>query len=226
MAERVTFVTDDGVTIVADWVGSPTTIGAVILVHSMRDTRKAWASFQAALALKGLASLAIDLRGHGESTTGPNDSTVDMTTFRDEEHQSSLYDLIGAYRWIRNRGIDEERVSLAGASIGANLAVQMLAEDTSLRGAVLLSPGRAYHGLNAALDVGAILPHQSLWIAASEGDDQESFDSSKEIYANAPSDRKIFIPLKQSGHGLNLFTAKPELVDQAISFLREITQQI
>jgi alpha-beta hydrolase superfamily lysophospholipase len=226
MAERITFGTMDGVTIVADWVTSPTTIGAVILVHAMPADRKSWSTVQQALSSSGLASLAIDLRGHGESVQGPGESSVDYKRFNEDEHQTSLYDLIGAYEWIQRRGIDPERVSLMGASIGANFAVRMLAEDTRLRAAVLLSPGRNYQGMNAVLDVESILPHQSVWIAASEGDDQESFEAAKEMYGKAPSEQKFFMPLKAAGHALNMFTAKPDILTQAVAFLRDRTQGV
>lgn len=222
----MTFQTLDEVTIVADWATAPTTIGAAILVHAMPLDRRSWGDVQRALSASGIASLAIDLRGHGESTVGPGGSTVDYKRFTENEHQSSLYDLIGAYEWVQRRGIDPDRIALMGASVGANLAVRMLAEETRIRAAVLLSPGRNYQGMNAVLDIEAILPHQSVWIAASEGDDQESFEAAKEMYGLAPSDQKMFMPLKAAGHGTNMFTAKPELLTQAVAFLRDHAQGV
>ncbi len=222
----MTFQTLDDVTIVADWVTAPTTIGAAILVHAMPVDRTSWASVQRSLSASGIASLAIDLRGHGESTVGPEGTTVDYKRFGENEHQSSLYDVIAAYEWVQRRGIDPDRIALMGASVGANLAVRMLAEETRIRAAVLLSPGRNYQGMNAVLDIEAILPHQSVWIAASEGDDQESFEAAKEMYNLAPSDQKIFMPLKAAGHGTNMFTAKPELLTQAVAFLRDQAQGV
>jgi len=226
MAERVTFTTLDEVTIVGDWVTAPTMIGAVILVHSMPQNRLSWSAFQTLLAGRGLASLAIDLRGHGESLQGPGGVGIDFKNFSEAEHQGSLYDVIGAYEWVQRRGVDPARVALGGASIGANLAVQMLAEAPAVRGAVLLSPGKEYQGLDATQDIETILPHQSVWVAASEGDDQEAFESAKRISEVAPSDRKTFVPLKNAGHGLAMFTAQPPLADQAADFLKDIIQSV
>jgi pimeloyl-ACP methyl ester carboxylesterase len=224
MAERVTFTTVDEVTIVGDWVTAPTMIGAVILLHSMPQNRLSWSAFQSLLATRNLASLAIDLRGHGESLQGPGGAGIDFKNFSDTEHQSALYDVIAAYEWVLRRGIDPVRIALGGASIGANLAVQMLVEETRLRGAVLLSPGKNYHGLDATQDIEAILPHQSVWIAASEGDDQEAFESAKKMSEVTPSDRKTFVPLKNAGHGLAMFTAQPPLAEQAADFLKDSIQ--
>ncbi|MFA5936168.1 MAG: alpha/beta fold hydrolase [Patescibacteria group bacterium] len=226
MAERVTFSTSDGVTIVGDWMAAPTTVGAVILLHAMSVNRRSWAPLQPILAKRGLASLSIDLRGHGESVQGPEESRIDFKSFGEGEHQSSLYDVIAAYEWLLRRGIDADHVTVGGASIGANLAVQMLGEEPRLRGGFLLSPGRNYHGLNSVSDAGAILSHQSVWIAASEGDDQEAFESSKETYDALFSERKMFLPLKNAGHGTNMFTSKPELMDRVADFLKEATQTV
>jgi alpha-beta hydrolase superfamily lysophospholipase len=226
MAERITFKTLDEVTIVGDWVTAPTTVGAVILLHTMQLNRSSWAAFQAVLAKAGLASLAIDLRGHGESIEGPEGASLDFRNFTDDAQGTTLYDVMGAYEWIARRGIDPERVMLAGASIGANLAIRMLAEEPRIRGAALLSPGKNYHGLNAVTDVESILPHQSLWMAASEGDDQEAFESTKEVYAKAPSELKTFEPLKNAGHGTNIFSARADLMTAACTFLKNIAQRV
>lgn len=226
MAERITYTTNDGVQIVGDWLAAPTTTGAVILLHMMPANRKAWADFQPALAKRGIASLAIDMRGHGDSTVGPEKATIDFKKFSDEEHQSALLDVIGAFEWLQRRGFERPRIALAGASFGANLALQFLGEEPLVSGAALFSPGRNYKGTNAVSDAGAILPHQSLWIAASEGDDQESFECAKEVLEEAPCDRKIFIPLKNAGHGNAILGNQPQLVDRLADWLKETIQGV
>lgn len=224
MAERITYKTDDEVTIVADWTAAPTTIGAVILLHMMPANRLSWAGFQGVLAKRGIASLALDLRGHGESTAGPEGATLDYKKFTDEEHQSSLFDVSGAFAWLRRRGFEGPRIALCGASIGANLALQQLLDEPQISGAALLSPGRDYHGTKAQDDVGGVLPHQSLWVAASEGDDQQSFDAAKELHDAAPVDRKTLVPLRNAGHGTAMLTAHPEVAEALADWLRDTIQ--
>lgn len=129
MAERITYVTNDGVTIVGNWVTSPTTIGAAILLHQYPSTRQSWSDVQRILATRGIASVAIDLRGHGESIKGPDGIQLDYQVFKDEEHASSIHDVRGAYEWIQARGIERDRIVAVGASIGANLALNFLSEE-------------------------------------------------------------------------------------------------
>ncbi|MFH1078546.1 MAG: alpha/beta fold hydrolase [Patescibacteria group bacterium] len=224
MPERVSFKTLDGVTIVGDWVAAPTTIGAAILLHMMPTDRRSWAPFQAVLASRGVASLAIDGRGHGDSTKGPEGAQVDFRNFSDEEHQSSLYDVIGAFDWVKRRGFEVKHIAICGASIGANLAVEMLLEEPILAGAALLSPGKDYHGMDAVFDVASVLPHQSLWIAASEGDDQESFEDSKKVSEKSVSERKELVLLKNAGHGTNMLASTPNMMERLADWLRDVVR--
>ncbi|MCI0479374.1 alpha/beta hydrolase [Candidatus Uhrbacteria bacterium] len=224
MAERITLKTVDGVTIVADWVAAPTTIGASILLHMMPANRKSWVGLQAALMSRGVASLAIDLRGHGESVEGPDGSRIDFKGFTDDEHQSSLYDVIAAFDWLRRRGFEPSHIVVCGASIGANIALQMLLEEPALAGAALLSPGSSYHGTDATFDAPSVLPPQSLWVAASEGDDQKSFEDGKAVVEKAPSDRKEFVGLKNAGHGTNMFSADPKLTERLADWIRDLVR--
>ncbi|MBI4138969.1 alpha/beta fold hydrolase [Candidatus Uhrbacteria bacterium] len=224
MAERITFKTTDGVEIVGDWVTAPTTFGAVVLLHMMPLDRTSWRAFQQALSDRGLASLAIDLRGHGESLESSESGKLDYTTFSDEEHQSSLLDAIGAFDWIRRRGFEPTRISACGASIGANLAVQLLLEQPQMSGAALLSPGSNYHGTNAVSDAASVLDHQGIWIAASEGDDQESFEAAQAVSDAASSTRKTMVPLKNAGHGTAMLQSHPELVANLADWLKETIQ--
>lgn len=226
MAERVSIVTPDGVKIIGDWVTAPTTIGAVILLHMMPATRTSWAELQAALAKRGLASIAIDLRGHGESTELEDGSRVDYKKFSDEEQRAALLDATATFQWLRRRGFAAAQIAVGGASFGANLAVQLLTEYPEIAGAALLSPGVDFHGVKAVEEAPIILPDQSVWAAASEGDDQASADAAKKIVELTTSDRKAFVPLQQAGHGTAMFVLHPELVDQMADALLAAVQRV
>lgn len=221
MPERITINTIDDVLIVGDWMPAPRVIGAVILLHMMPETRSSWATVQVALAKKGLASLAIDLRGHGESVNTSDGDVMDYRAFEDVDHQTSMLDVSAAVDWVRKRGIEMSRIALGGASIGANLAISELTEEPLMAGAVVLSPGSNYHGTNALEDVPLLLPDQTLIIVASE-DDVDSFADCKKIYAEAPVDSKTFVPYKTAGHGTNMLKSDPALADKMAEWFVEM----
>lgn len=218
MPERLT--TFDHVTLVADWVPAPTTLGAVILLHMMPATRQSWAPFQRVLAERGLASLAIDLRGHGDSTQAEGGSLA-FQKFTDVQHARSINDVRAAYEWIRAKNIEPSRIGLAGASIGANLALQFLAEEPQLTGAILLSPGLNYHGVTTVDAAEKILPHQGVWMAASRGDDDESVAAIQQLEPLLAIENRINKIVDNHGHGTKIFETDPALMAEAADWLRE-----
>lgn len=221
MPERISYVTDDGVAIIGDWVTAPTTVGAIILLHMLPAARQSWAAFQQVLAQRGLASLAIDLRGHGDSVKGPGGKPLDYKKFSEEEHVSSINDVRGAYRWLRTRGIERERIAVAGASLGANLALQFLSEEPRVPAAALLSPGETYHGVNVLEPAENVLPHQAVWMAASGGDDAYGAASAESLMNKLAVEEKTHEKLLGAGHGTKMFETNPQLMDKLADWFRD-----
>ena len=73
----------------------------------------------------------IDLRGHGRSTE------TDEQTTNDSNHLAA--DVHAAIGWMQRNGA--ERVSLIGAELGANIALNVAANAPDIEKVVLLSPG-------------------------------------------------------------------------------------
>jgi alpha-beta hydrolase superfamily lysophospholipase len=221
MPERISFKTIDDVEIVGDWVTAPTTIGAVILLPMMPVTRQIWGAFQRTLARRGLASLAIDLRGHGESIRGPEGVTLDYKKFSEDEHRSSLQDVRGAYDWLRARGIESARIVVVGASIGANLALQFLTDEPELSAVAMLSPGDDYHGVTTLDIAEQVLPHQSVWMAASAGDDDDSMRTVDVLSNIFVVDQKVVEKLRGAGHGTKMLDTDVALAERLADWLRD-----
>ena len=142
---QITLTTNDEVLVVGDRYGTdtPSERGALLL-HMMPAVRESFREFGTKLAGHGIGALAIDLRGHGGSTRrvdGEGKSVLDFRTFSDSDHQASIHDVRAALAYMRKRGIGS--IALVGASIGANLALQALAEDATLKGA--LAPVKLNH---------------------------------------------------------------------------------
>ncbi|MBU2566874.1 alpha/beta fold hydrolase [Patescibacteria group bacterium] len=223
MPDQISYKTFDGVTIVGDWYPTTTTVGVVILLHMMPIDRKSWAPFQKVLAANNIASLAIDMRGHGDSTVGEGGIKLDYKTFKDIQHQQTLNDISGAIDWLTNKNYPKSQIVVVGASIGANLALWSLEQEPSLAGAVLLSPGN-YRGMDSVAQAGEVLPHQSLLAAGSDTDDPEAYEAARAIIERCSSSRKSFLPYKNAGHGIHLFASDPTLMDKLAEWIRETIQ--
>ncbi|MDD2785596.1 MAG: alpha/beta fold hydrolase [Patescibacteria group bacterium] len=223
MSDRVTFKAFDGVTIVGEWYPVPTTVGVAILLHMMPMDRRSWAPFQQVLAKYSIASLAIDMRGHGESVTTEGNEKLDYKKFDDIQHQQCVNDAQAAVDWLTRKKYDIDRIMLVGASIGANIALREVQQEPRLGGVVLLSPGNN-RGMNAAEDALYVKAHMALWAAGSDGDDPEAYEAAHRVVEVAAASRKMFVPYKNAGHGIHLFTSDPKLMDSLAQWMQESFQ--
>lgn len=210
-SQRVEFETQDAVKIAADYYPAEGSSKGVVLVHMMPATRQSWRELGARLQESGYHALAIDLRGHGESGGG------DYRQFSEAEHQASIHDLEAAAKFLQDKGV----ISLvfAGASIGANLALQYLAQNPETKAAVLLSPGVDYHGIEIEPLAKQISEKQKILFVGAEDDAGTMGGSCEEIAELLQAQSKICYP--EGGHGTNLFQSHEELMEQMMSFLKE-----
>lgn len=124
---------------------------AVVLLHSLGRSRQQWADFAVALQRSGIAALAIDLRGHGDSTrrsAAAGVEELDFHNFRPQNFQDMLLDVEAAVDWLqRQPTVDRARIGIIGSSISANVALRYATVNDELAALVLLSPGINYRGL-------------------------------------------------------------------------------
>jgi dienelactone hydrolase len=200
--EMITFRTRDGVTIKGNYFKPLRKQAPVfILLHMMPATKESWNDFAYIIQKNGYAALAIDLRGHGESTDR-NGVRLDYKEFKDEKHRSSMNDIASAMEFLAGRSeIDLSRIAIVGASIGANLALWQASIDKDVRLMMLLSPGLNYRGILADELAPRFKGH--VYILASEGD-TKSADSSRKLAGIFPGETKLEI-IKGDLHGTNMF---------------------
>ncbi len=119
--QKVTFVTEDGVTL----VGTLTQQGPnyVILSSQHHTSQYMWQDFAQELVDRGYSVLTYDYRGNGDSQGEQN---VEL----------SVRDVVAAYQFLQARGA--QAIALVGASMGASLSYKA---GLAVKGAVLVSPG-------------------------------------------------------------------------------------
>ena len=209
------FSTKDGIMIVGDYYAGSSASG-VLLLHMMPAVRASWQQLALKLQENGFHALAIDLRGHGESTGGPNG----YQQFSDAQHQQSVFDIEASVEFLRTKGI--EKIHIGGASIGANLALQYAGQHSEVASVTLLSPGLDYHGIHADIWIGNLKSNQAILLAASD-DDIYSLTSVKTLF-----DRSSDLParelklLSEAGHGTNIFKKNSGFVDELVAWLKKV----
>jgi pimeloyl-ACP methyl ester carboxylesterase len=232
--QTVNFLTDDGVSIIGSYYSplnvvsnsssSSTTTPTVILLHMLGKDRSTWNAFASTLSQKeGYGVLSIDLRGHGESVKQNNGNALSFQSFTPDDYNKMVLDVKAAKQFlITNKNANPNNVSIVGASIGANVAINYAAMDPTIKSVVLLSPGINYRGVSTEEAITKYKNNNSVYIAATEGD-SEAADSSKILCEkiNCDGNLKIYSG-GSSSHGTNMFSDQslnPPLQDLIISWL-------
>ncbi|KKW22380.1 MAG: alpha beta hydrolase fold protein [Parcubacteria group bacterium GW2011_GWB1_52_7] len=204
MNEKVSFLTEDGVTVVGDYYEGGGE-KAVLLLHMMPSTRASWVSFANQLVADGFSALAIDLRGHGESIVGSL-GALDYNNFSDAEHRASIHDVETAVKHLEKRGMKE--IDIAGASIGANLAFFYAASHPEIKSLILLSPGLEYRGVSAEAVAGQFGGKAHFFFLASR-EDEYSAASANELFEKVNGEKQLEL-FDDAGHGTTILERKPE----------------
>jgi dienelactone hydrolase len=197
--QRVSFRTNDGWTIAADYRPPPRGGTVVILAHGVGSSKSEWARLTARLAADGIGTLALDLRGHADSRKGPRGKRGYETFDEHGEWPKAARDLTAAADWLRRRGVAEKHIGFGGASIGANLAAAAALRRRCRTFLLLLSPGLDYHGVALALP-----PDAKILVAAAPTD--EYADRTMLAVAKARNVETFEAP---AGHGVQMLEDPP-----------------
>lgn len=217
---EVSFSTSDGVTIRATLraAASPEA-PLVILVHQLGGTRAEWEPLTERLAQHpAIAVLALDLRGHGESTEGPDGSTVAWRELDNAGLTRTADDVLAAIEFVRSEssGVRPSRIGLVGSSIGSTAVVAAAARSSGLGPIIAISPGRAYRGFDAITPALELAGHPFLAVVA-----REEPDSVETAQAMARITSTEALVVDGSDHGVALLRAHPEVLDRVEQVLRE-----
>ena len=182
---------------------------AVVLVHMLTRSHADWASFAEQLQQAGFVVLALDLRGHGDSG-GRYDPAGDLGVMQQ--------DVQAAVTLLQARSdVSRGRIGIAGASIGANLAVLVAAADPSVRSLALLSPGLEYRGVKCEAAMRKYVPRPALLVAASN--DPYALRSVKQLAATGTGNE--LLSNEAAGHGTVMLARDPGLAPRLVDWFKK-----
>lgn len=205
---------------------------AVLLIHSVARNRTTWDDFAKLLQHRGMAALAIDLRGHGESTrklTADGSVTVDFHNFAGGDYLDMLLDVEAAVDWLQAQPeIDRNHIALVGESLGANIVLRYAAINEDLAALVVFSPGINYRNVRTD-DVISQVGRRPLRIFVSQFD-SFAFESSKhlvEIQQESGIDTATNELTICTGnlHGSDMLSGVKNLPQIVVSWLKEAFMQ-
>src|SRR3989338_3696267 len=176
--QKITLTTKDNIKIAGDFYPADSdNAPAVVLLHMMPATKESWQELAPILVERGFQILAIDERGHGESV---ENGTLNFREFSSEQQQAKMLDVLAAREFFIEKGVSVSDIFVGGASIGANLSIQYLAENPECRAVFALSPGYNYYGIQTVPLLENSRDGQNVFLVAAK-DDPNVPDSYKNV---------------------------------------------
>src|SRR4051794_22368881 len=202
-SRRITVRTDDGVTLGGTYFeASRRPAPGVVLLPMLTRTHEDWAAAGARLADAGYAVLAVDFRNAG-----------------DADAASLELDVRAAKEFLRERPeVIPNSFGLAGASIGANMAVIDAAEDPTVHSIALLSPGLEYRGLRSEAAMKKFGGRAALLVSSTK--DPYSWRSVKTLSAIGAGEREVRLS-DVLAHGTMLLQRDPDLAGALVDWFRK-----
>ncbi len=182
---------------------------AALLLHMLGGSRTDWKPLEPLLLESGISTFALDFRGHGDSGTKTDGSTVDHKSFDDRTRPLIAKDVAPALQFLEAQGFKRQEITLVGASIGANVAIISVSREAQLRNAVLLSPGMNYRQLRIE-DAVREWNSRPLLVIAAENDTYSAETARKIREILASKERvKVEVYPGHSAHGTNMLDVIP-----------------
>jgi alpha-beta hydrolase superfamily lysophospholipase len=179
---------------------------AVVLVHMLTRSRADWNDTAERLRRGGFFALAIDLRGHGQSGSGPAPGDL----------SSLVQDVRAAVAFLAsNSDVMAGRIGVAGASLGANLAVLAAAADPAIHSLALLSATTDYRGLR----IEAALRKVTRPVLLVAGTNDAYAVRSAKALAGTEANRELELR-DGAGHGTIMLVRSPDLMDRLVDWFR------
>jgi len=199
--KKVSLTTSDGIELVATYfpaMNVDSRANVLLLLHEAYSDRRAWFGFANAAQEMDYAVLALDLRGHGQSSGEPTfDEAMDN-------------DVDAAIAWLRTSlDMNGNQIGIAGASLGANLALRAATNHPEVKSVILLSPGMRLWQLDIAEAIVDYGP-RPLFLVASEEDAYPAYTVQKLIEQASGEGRLQIYP--GGAHGTEMLRSHPDLV--------------
>jgi len=207
LSEKVNLTTEDDVNIIARHYKQDSNKG-IILIHMYGKDRESWNSFAKELQNLKYNVISLDLRGHGESD-------LDLNLFQEKDFNNMVKDVEAAHKYLEDNNIFQ--ISIIGASIGANIALNYAAQEPKIQKIVLLSPGLNYKGIKTGE---AIKQYNRPLLIITGKQDTYSRESSEKLYNASPSKKELKI-YDTTQHGTNIINKIPSSKELVKEFIQK-----
>jgi pimeloyl-ACP methyl ester carboxylesterase len=224
VAQNVDLETSDGTQLKASYFAAAKPGPGVLLLHQANRDRKSWDTVASQLASAGINTLALDMRGHGESGGKAGDKITD--------------DIDKAFQYLVSQpGVNRDVVGAGGAGwLGVGYSVEFARQHPAQVKSLVLLSGETLGGTVARIGYKFLHEAWQLPELFAFSDDDEyppTQDAMKLLYVTAGSPSKKLVHYSaaedapwlwyetsdvskvpaRGGHGTDMFKVHPELPD-------------
>jgi dienelactone hydrolase len=198
---RIAIRAEDGVALTGAYYEPSRRPGpGIVLLHMLRRSHDDWDAVASRLADAGFAVVAIDFRA------------------ADDDLPALALDVKAAKTFLRERPeVIPTSLGIAGASIGANLAMIDAAEDPNVRSVALLSPGIDYRGLRTDAAMKKYGGRPALLVGSTR--DLYAWRSIRQLEAIAGGTREVRLT-DAVAHGTVLLSRDTELISALVDWFK------
>jgi dienelactone hydrolase len=206
-------VASDGWRLIGDLnlpvAGNP--LPAVLMLNQAAGNRNAYVELARYLADRGIASLRLDLPGHGQSTNlgrfVPGERSRDPMIWEAEAG------VVAALEFLQTQQkIDPRRIAVVGASYAGEEAAEAGRLSTYAKAYVLLSPGSLSDESIDRIDTSG-----ARWLFVTSRDEPFLQDIRNAVTARSESVEQLIVPGR--GHASNLLAEHPGLAERVAVWL-------
>lgn len=210
-ANEVTFLSADGVRLYATWrpAAAGPSVPAVLLLHAFSRERRDVSDLADALAARGFSTLALDLRGHGESVW-KGGVRVGLSPSLQTSPNAFPRDVEAAIAFLRTRA---SRIGVVGLSLSGNLAALATATGWAEAGVSVSANAERLPALAGSRPK----EPRGLLVLASEADPGRA--ESARLLDAAGHDPKAIELFPGSAHALDLLRGEPAANAAALGWL-------
>ena len=137
--QSVSLSTQDGWALAALYLPADSGKKTVVLLHDLGKNKEEFSTFKSDLAREGFGYLAVDLRGHGQST-GQGLAYTFAKEGVDNQYNKMTRDVDAAVSFLRKKGVSAEDTVVLGAGLGANVAAKSMSFSPDVSALALISP--------------------------------------------------------------------------------------
>lgn len=206
--ENRVVIENDNWQLVGDLVipGTNKPVPAVLLLNQAAGDRTVYKNLANHLAIRGIASLRLDLRGHGESINAGQFNPADRETIKFiwEAEQ----DIVFALEYLSsNSAIDANKIGVVGASYSGEEMAEAARNQNYMKMYAALSPGSFSEASINAIDSSAVS-----WLFITSKEDQFLQNITAAVQEKSDSVELLIIPGET--HGTDILEARPDIAER------------